>query len=484
MWGFDDTKQISGTVVAQQGTAYSNLENNVKVVQGVPSGGKMFLGAGTQTGAIKIKLPKNKTNTMFKFHIRMNGYAADGKQSNAEYVVKGYNDILGFGNTADTTAACQVTVIKDNPSNMIPTFYFCTGATEDYLIIGEITDTHVYKTVIVDNVETHSNGIANDWSSGWVISLVTTLETLTSTYKVAVIPSLNATHLEGYKSTETGEPSKIARFTSAGFLKGMFQTIKEYTYGALTRKMRYTQTYLNGLMLYTGTGANVYGTVYDTGLAVDDQNFRVVFEGIFQTNFSGGSQGLSPTILEWTKANNEITFDGFTIKVDVVNSSTLTLSVKHSSVTSGGQVMLVGTLKVFNSAGTGTSDSYYIYSNGLSFFKQLATNLITAVKAVIRSTDTTALDVQNASAVSVFTVDTQNQVVTGSAVDTAKTANTLVKRDANGAITNTQYKLSALNTAPASATATGVLGETRIDANYIYVCTATNTWKRTPLATW
>ena len=48
----------------------------------------------------------------------------------------------------------------------------------------------------------------------------------------------------------------------------------------------------------------------------------------------------------------------------------------------------------------------------------------------------------------------------------------------------TQFKLSTLNTAPASSTATGTVGEIRIDANYIYVCVATNTWKRTALTTW
>lgn len=51
-------------------------------------------------------------------------------------------------------------------------------------------------------------------------------------------------------------------------------------------------------------------------------------------------------------------------------------------------------------------------------------------------------------------------------------------------ITASQYKLNALNTPPASATATGVLGEIRYDANYMYVCTATNTWKRSALTTW
>ena len=37
---------------------------------------------------------------------------------------------------------------------------------------------------------------------------------------------------------------------------------------------------------------------------------------------------------------------------------------------------------------------------------------------------------------------------------------------------------------PASASATGAAGEICWDASYIYVCTATNTWKRTAIATW
>ena len=47
-----------------------------------------------------------------------------------------------------------------------------------------------------------------------------------------------------------------------------------------------------------------------------------------------------------------------------------------------------------------------------------------------------------------------------------------------------QVNLAALNTAPASASAAGTLGEIRYTADYIYVCTATNTWKRSALSTW
>jgi hypothetical protein len=53
-----------------------------------------------------------------------------------------------------------------------------------------------------------------------------------------------------------------------------------------------------------------------------------------------------------------------------------------------------------------------------------------------------------------------------------------------GSTIASQYKISALNTAPSSATASGTLGEIRITATHIFVCTATNTWVRTALTTW
>jgi len=40
------------------------------------------------------------------------------------------------------------------------------------------------------------------------------------------------------------------------------------------------------------------------------------------------------------------------------------------------------------------------------------------------------------------------------------------------------------DTAPASASASGMAGQIAVDTDYIYVCTATNTWKRVAVATW
>ena len=52
----------------------------------------------------------------------------------------------------------------------------------------------------------------------------------------------------------------------------------------------------------------------------------------------------------------------------------------------------------------------------------------------------------------------------------------------NGSIISSQFRLSSLNTAPTSSTASGSLGEIRYTTNYIYLCVATNTWVRSPLS--
>ena len=54
---------------------------------------------------------------------------------------------------------------------------------------------------------------------------------------------------------------------------------------------------------------------------------------------------------------------------------------------------------------------------------------------------------------------------------------------ANTAVTSATFNVSALETAPASASATGVAGDIRFATDAIYVCTATNTWKKADLST-
>lgn len=47
-----------------------------------------------------------------------------------------------------------------------------------------------------------------------------------------------------------------------------------------------------------------------------------------------------------------------------------------------------------------------------------------------------------------------------------------------------QFSVATLNTAPANATDTGVLGEIRWTLTHIYLCTATDVWVRAAIVTW
>lgn len=56
--------------------------------------------------------------------------------------------------------------------------------------------------------------------------------------------------------------------------------------------------------------------------------------------------------------------------------------------------------------------------------------------------------------------------------------------DADLGAADTQLTLALASNAPASAGATGSAGQIAWDADYIYICVATNTWKRVAIATW
>ena len=43
---------------------------------------------------------------------------------------------------------------------------------------------------------------------------------------------------------------------------------------------------------------------------------------------------------------------------------------------------------------------------------------------------------------------------------------------------------SVTSAVPATASSTGSIGQMAADSEYVYVCTAPNTWKRASLATW
>jgi general stress protein 26 len=58
------------------------------------------------------------------------------------------------------------------------------------------------------------------------------------------------------------------------------------------------------------------------------------------------------------------------------------------------------------------------------------------------------------------------------------------KLEVDGEVLSDGYRVAAMQTAPSSRGDTGTLGEIRITADYIYVCYATDSWKRVAIAQW
>lgn len=71
-----------------------------------------------------------------------------------------------------------------------------------------------------------------------------------------------------------------------------------------------------------------------------------------------------------------------------------------------------------------------------------------------------------------------NGTATGTAVTTTGEASKIMKLGTNGEAKAQAFQLTAMNTAPASPTATGTTGEIKCSSGGIYLCFATNNWRK------
>jgi len=112
-----------------------------------------------------------------------------------------------------------------------------------------------------------------------------------------------------------------------------------------------------------------------------------------------------------------------------------------------------------NSVTTGTNLTFLGYQAGLGSTTQRSNSTAIGYQAYVDADNTVVLGDENV-------VD----VFAGSAKQASVTAG--------------QFKLSALNTAPTTASDACTAGEIRIATGFIYVCVATNSWQRSTMAAW
>ncbi len=119
-----------------------------------------------------------------------------------------------------------------------------------------------------------------------------------------------------------------------------------------------------------------------------------------------------------------------------------------------------------NSAGNFTT-----VSGGMIGFSSSATNAYAGYDTAFARNAAGVAEVNNGTTGTYRDLLTRNQTLSGTLAVT-------------GTSTLTGGLILPTSTTPASASAAGVAGTVCRDADYIYVCTATNTWKRVAIATW
>lgn len=147
----------------------------------------------------------------------------------------------------------------------------------------------------------------------------------------------------------------------------------------------------------------------------------------------------------------------------------------------------------FNGLSTAGNDS----TTALASRRCVNESVIHGKVRLVNSTYYVWVETQNKDAtgntVMMTAISTNNQAITDftnfeidseSGTQLFPTGSKLVIRDPNAVGATGPAGPSISSSAPATATSTGVTGTMAWDANFIYMCIATDTWKRTAISTW
>jgi hypothetical protein len=129
---------------------------------------------------------------------------------------------------------------------------------------------------------------------------------------------------------------------------------------------------------------------------------------------------------------------------------------------------------ILSTSNTSLTSALRVNSNNLAVSTSLAYDGLAGTGQVIVQAGTSSALIFGSNAGEKARIDSSGRLLVGGSLDSG------------GALLQVFGDRVRIGTAktPASATATGTAGEICWDANYIYVCTATNTWKRTAISTW
>lgn len=236
------------------------------------------------------------------------------------------------------------------------------------------------------------------------------------------------------------------------------------------------------------SGVRLSRNVADTNVAVivDNANAsntgRIIdfrFNGVNVGNIDNSGRVYAGSFAQQTSANNALLQMGTASTASVfsrnVADANAALIVQQTNATSTGNIQQwssnTGTVGYFNRTGT---------------FALSAICNISSVNnsAVTVGANGTVVSRNIADANTALIVDQLNASSTGAMQAWRLAGANKARLDVAGNFFAQSLNLNLLTVGPVNSTDAGTVGNIRIDSNYIYVCVATNTWKRVALTTW
>lgn len=378
-------------------------------------------------------------------------------------------------------------------------------------------------TIAQDNANLFFDNTNNRLGIG-TASPATTLQIVGTTTLRAILPELDNTYNIGSATFRYNNIYARAILSGASTLD-LYSTISSFFDSVGNRRMTIVGSSGNVIIGSSATDAgyklDVNGTARVQGILTTTADARI---NTLTIGLGGGQVSTNIALGLNALGDNTTGYDNTAIGTQALGDNTIgesSTAVGYYALqknTTGnnnsafGYASLLNNLTASNHTASGTSSLRNLTSgsyntafgvNAARYIADGATNLTTSSTSIFIGSLTKPLANSQTNQIVIGYDATglgSNSVVLGnsSITLTALRGNVLIgtttdagfKLDVNGtarvvtSITTAQFRLSALNTAPASATATGTLGEIRIDASYIYVCTATNTWKRSAITTW
>lgn len=412
-------------------------EGRIKTVTIPPGGGQARLGG--ENGALKIELPFSKTDTIYSYDLDILSY---GKNRVSKYCIIGYNAAVGVGGVSNIQRIARVSDSAYNPN-----VYFCTGATSDYLMIGDVTDTTEitdYSIVEISNLRYFYGGFDNDWSNGWKLSVVTSAENLTEQNKVTVNPKLEATHLEGHQTTLQGEGGKI-QVVPSGAVNNMLRLQDGITIDNLTL----SRTYVGYDLISSSANIALTGFWYVEHYAPPVGGFNYAHQKAWQTGIYGQTKTgiiqrwkINGIWSEWERILTNRGGQDIDGELTVGGTSVNSNSTKFFLRNKGGHTW------AFSSGLNGAYEKAYALYNWTT---QKLVTLVTEVeeiknffKTFVIKNATDAFSVKDEGSTDIFTVDTLNQLLTGAAAD-KKADKTYVDTKVASIVNSSPAALDTLN---------------------------------------